>query len=141
MALDILLVEDDAGDVRLTQEAFHKTNTKVRLHAVSDGLEAMAFLKRTGTYADAVRPILILLDLKLPKLDGRELLCLIKDDEDLRSIPVIILTMSDAPADVRNSYQSQANCYLKKPLSLEEFQDLIVRVNRFWLTDVMLLRR
>jgi chemotaxis family two-component system response regulator Rcp1 len=140
VAIDLLLVEDNPGDVRLTEEAFRRVNDSVRLHVAADGVEAMSFLKRAGAYARVPRPVLILLDLNLPKLDGREVLSLIKADEQLKTIPVLVLTMSDAPADVRNSYQAQANCYLKKPLSLEEFQDLILSVNRFWLTDVMLMR-
>jgi len=103
----------------------------VRLHVAADGVEAMSFLRREGAYASVPRPVLILLDLNLPKLDGREVLSRIKTDEQLKTIPVLILTMSDAPADVRNSYQAHANCYLKKPLSLEEFQDLILSVDQF----------
>ena len=140
VAIDLLLVEDNPGDVRLTEEAFRRVNDSVRLHLASDGVEAMSFLKREGAYAHVPRPVLILLDLNLPRLDGREVISLIKADEQLKTIPVLVLTLSDAPADVRNSYQAHANCYLKKPLSLEEFQDLIVSVNRFWLTNVMLMR-
>jgi two-component system, chemotaxis family, response regulator Rcp1 len=140
MALDLLLLEDNAGDVRLTQEAFRRVNESVRLHVVSNGVEAMLFLRREGVYATVPRPILILLDLNLPKMDGREVLIRIKADEQLKTIPVLILTLSDAPADVRNCYQAQANCYLKKPISLEEFQDLILSINRFWLSNVMLMR-
>ncbi len=139
MTVDLLLVEDNPGDVRLTEEAFRRENDNVRLHVAADGVEAMAFLKRDGEYARVPRPVLILLDLNLPKLDGREVLVRIKTDELLKTIPVLVLTLSDAPADVRNSYQAQANCYLKKPLSLEEFQDLIHSVNRFWLTNVKLM--
>lgn len=140
MAIDLLLVEDNPGDVRLTEEAFRRLNDSVRLHVAADGVEAMSFLRREGRYARVPRPVLILLDLNLPKLDGREVLTLIKADEPLKTIPVLVLTMSDAPADVRNSYQAQANCYLKKPLSLEEFQELILSVNRFWLTNDNLMR-
>ena len=140
VAIDLLLVEDNPGDIRLTEEAFRRVNDSVRLHVASDGVEAMSFLNREGPYSGASRPALILLDLNLPRLDGREVLRLIKANEQLKTIPVLVLTMSDAPADVRNSYQAQANCYLKKPLSLEEFQDLIASVNRFWLTNVMLMR-
>jgi len=140
VAIDLLLVEDNPGDVRLTEDAFRRVNDGVRLHAVADGVEAMSFLRREGPYARVPRPVLILLDLKLPRLDGREVLSLIKTDEQMKTIPVLVLTMSDAPADVRNSYQAQANGYLKKPLSLEEFQDLILSINRFWLTNVNLMR-
>src|SRR5580658_327704 len=104
VSIDLLLVEDNPGDVRLTEEAFRRVNDSVRLHVAADGVEAMSFLRRTGPYARVPRPALILLDLNLPKLDGREVLSLIKGDEQLKSIPVLILTMSDAPADVRNSY-------------------------------------
>jgi chemotaxis family two-component system response regulator Rcp1 len=140
VAIDLLLVEDNPGDVRLTEETFRRVNDGVRLHVAADGVEAMSFLRREGAYLRAPRPVLILLDLNLPRLDGREVLSLIKADEQLMTIPVLVLTLSDAPADVRNSYQGHANCYLKKPLSLEEFQDLILSVNRFWLTNVMLMR-
>jgi two-component system, chemotaxis family, response regulator Rcp1 len=140
VALDLLLVADNPGDVRLTEETFLRVNAGVRLHLATDGEEAMSFLRREGPYAGVPRPLLILLDLNLPRLDGRAVLKLIKADEQLKTIPVLVLTMSDAPADVRNSYQAQANCYLKKPISLEEFQDLIVSVNRFWLTDAKLMR-
>jgi chemotaxis family two-component system response regulator Rcp1 len=140
MAIDLLLIEDNPGDVRLTEEAFRRVNESVRLHVATDGVEAMSFLRREGIYARVPRPVLILLDLNLPKLDGREVLSLIKADEQLKTIPVLVLTLSDAPADVTNSYQAQANCYLKKPLSLEEFQDLILSLDRFWLTNVKLMR-
>jgi two-component system, chemotaxis family, response regulator Rcp1 len=140
VSIELLLVVDNPGDVRLAAETFQRVNDSVRLHVAADGVEAMLFLRREGAYAGMPRPLLILLDLNLPKLDGREVLTLIKTDEQLRTIPVLILTMSDSPADVRNSYQAQANCYLKKPISLEEFQDLIVSVNRFWLTDVNFMR-
>ena len=140
MVIDLLLVEDNPGDVRLTEEAFRRANAGVRVHEVADGQEAMSFLRREGSYADVPRPVLILVDLNLPKVDGRELLSRIKVDEQFKTIPVLILTMSDASADVRSCYQAQANCYLKKPISLDEFQDLILCVNRFWLTDVRLMR-
>ena len=141
MALDLLLVGDNPGDVRLTTEMFQRVNDSVRLHVAADGVEAMSFLRREGAYGRAPRPLLILLDLNLPKLDGREVLALVKADEQLKTIPVLILTMSDSPIDVQNSYQAQANCYLKKPISLDEFQDLIASVNRFWLRDVNLMRQ
>ena len=140
MALDILLVADNPGDVRLTEETFQRVNAGVRLHTAADGVEAMSFLRREGAYAGVPRPLLILLDLNIPKLDGRAVLRLIKADEQLKTIPVLVLTLSDAPADVRNCYQAQANCYLKKPITLEEFQDLIASVDRFWLTDATLMR-
>jgi two-component system, chemotaxis family, response regulator Rcp1 len=132
--LEILLVEDSPGDVRLTQEAFREANTAVRLNVACDGVEAMAFLKKTGAHAGAPRPDLILLDLNLPRMDGREVLALIKEDEDLRTIPIIILTTSDAEVDIVNSYQLMANCYLSKPVGLEAFYSLVKEINEFWLT-------
>jgi two-component system, chemotaxis family, response regulator Rcp1 len=135
VAINLLLVEDNRGDVRLTEEAFRRVNDSVRLHVAPDGAEAMLFLGRQGAYATMPRPVLILLDLNLPKLDGREVLSRIKSDETLKSIPVLVLTMSDAPADVMNSYLARANCYLKKPFNVEEFQNLILSVNHFWLAD------
>src|ERR1700753_2458714 len=121
MALQILLVEDSPGDVRLTQEAFREANMEIRLHVAADGLEAMAFLRREGIHARAPRPDLILLDLNLPRMDGRQVLALIKDDSDLKSIPTVILTTSAAEADIVKSYQLQANCYITQPVPLEAF--------------------
>jgi two-component system, chemotaxis family, response regulator Rcp1 len=136
--MELLLVEDSPGDVRLTQEAFREANGTVRLHVASDGVEAMTFLKKTGAHVGVPRPDLILLDLNLPRMDGREVLGLIKEDEDLRTIPIIILTTSDAEADVVNSYQLKANCYLSKPVELEAFYGLVKKINEFWLTTVKL---
>jgi chemotaxis family two-component system response regulator Rcp1 len=136
--IHILLVEDSPGDVRLTREAFRETNGAVELHVASDGVEAMAFLKRDGTNADAPRPDFILLDLNLPRMDGREVLVHIKEDPDLRTIPTIILTTSEADADVLKSYELNANAYLKKPVTLEAFESLVRSINDFWLTKVML---
>ena len=136
--VDVLLVEDSPGDVRLTQEAFHEANEHVQLHVAYDGVEAMAFLKRQGQYVDAPRPDLVLLDLNLPKMDGREVLLHIKEDEDLKAIPTAILTTSVAEADVAISYHRQANCYLTKPVQLEEFENLVKSINDFWLTKVEL---
>ena len=138
MRIEVLLVEDSAGDVRLMREAFHDANQKIRLHVASDGLEAIAFLRRTGDNIDAPRPDLILLDLNLPKMDGRELLALIKRDSALRSIPTVILTTSDAAADIAKSYELQANCYLRKPVELDKFEELVGSINDFWLTTVKL---
>jgi two-component system, chemotaxis family, response regulator Rcp1 len=134
----VLLVEDSPGDVRLTQEAFRDAGKSIELHVAADGVEAMSYLKRTGVHADAPRPDFILLDLNLPKMDGREVLALIKEDEDLRTIPTVILTTSDAEADILKSYQLQANCYLSKPVQLEEFESLVKSINDFWLTKVKL---
>jgi CheY-like chemotaxis protein len=137
--LNVLLVEDNPGDARLTLETFRDANKAVRLHVVSDGVEAMSFLNREGAHAEAPRPVLILLDLNLPKMDGREVLARIKGDASLKTIPIAILTTSDAESDVRKSYELQANCYMTKPVRLEEFETLVRSVNDFWLTKVKFL--
>src|SRR6202046_653838 len=138
MPIEVLLVEDSPGDVRLTQEAFRDANSAVHLHVASDGIEAMAFLRREGIHSQAPRPDLILLDLNLPKMDGREVLAHIKDDAKLKTIPTVILTTSDAEADIVKSYQLQANCYLSKPVQLDAFETLVKSINDFWLTKVKL---
>jgi chemotaxis family two-component system response regulator Rcp1 len=138
MAKEVLLVEDSSGDVRLTQEAFRDANRSIHLHVVSDGVEAMAFLRREEPHTDALRPDLILLDLNLPKMDGREVLALIKQDEGLKTIPTIILTTSEAEADIVKCYQLQANCYLAKPVRFDEFVNLVRIINDFWLTKAKL---
>src|ERR1700689_4914436 len=138
MPMEVLLVEDSPGDVRLTQEAFRDANPSIRLHVATDGIEAMAFLRREGIHANAPRPDLILLDLNLPKMDGREVLALIKRDQDLKIIPTIILTTSDDEADVMISYQLQANCYLRKPAHWDAFDSLVRSINAFWLTRAKL---
>ena len=138
MPIEVLLVEDSPGDVRLTQEAFRDSGKPVRLHLASDGIEAVAFLRRAGVYANAPRPDLILLDLNLPKMDGREVLALIKKDRSLKIIPTIILTTSDDETDVLISYQLQANCYLRKPAHWDAFDDLVRSINAFWLTRAKL---
>jgi two-component system, chemotaxis family, response regulator Rcp1 len=134
----VLLVEDNAGDVRLTQEALREANRLIHLHVASDGVEAMAFLRREGPHVRAPRPDLILLDLNLPRMDGREVLTLIKDDEDLKTIPTIILTTSSAEVDIMRSYQLRANCYLTKPVQLDAFETVVKSINDFWLTKVKL---
>jgi chemotaxis family two-component system response regulator Rcp1 len=139
--IEVLLVEDSPGDVRLTQEAFHEANQNVRLHVACDGVEALAFLRKQGKYAEAPRPDLVLLDLNLPKMDGREVLLHIKEDDNLKAIPTAILTTSVAEADVAISYRRQANCYLSKPVQLEEFENLVKSINDFWLTKVELPSR
>lgn len=136
--IEVLLVEDSPGDVRLTQEAFRDANMSIRLHVASDGVEAMAFLRNEGVHAKAPRPDLILLDLNLPRMDGREVLALIKADEALRTIPTVILTTSEAEADILKSYQLQANCYLSKPVELDAFESLVRSINDFWLTKAKL---
>ena len=138
MPIEVLLVEDSPGDVRLTQEALREANRAVHLHVASDGVEAMAFLRREGSYAEVPRPDLILLDLNLPKMDGREVLAQIKSDESLKTIPTIILTTSEAEADILKSYQLQANCFLSKPVQLDAFENLVKSINAFWLTKVKL---
>jgi chemotaxis family two-component system response regulator Rcp1 len=136
--IEVLLVEDSPGDVRLTQEAFQAANRSVHLHVASDGVEAMAFLRHEGTHVHAPRPDLILLDLNLPKMDGREVLAHIKKDDGLKTIPVVVLTTSDAEVDIAKSYQLQANCYLTKPVQLDAFEALVKSINDFWLTKVKL---
>jgi chemotaxis family two-component system response regulator Rcp1 len=138
--IEVLLVEDNPGDVRLTREAFLEANGNIRLQVASDGVEAMEYLRRTGAYASAPRPDLILLDLNLPKMDGREVLALIKADTSFKIIPTVILTTSDAEQDIVRSYELQANCYLTKPVQLEAFEALVKSINDFWLTKVKLPR-
>ena len=137
MPIEVLLVEDSPGDVRLTQEAFRDANSTVHLHVATDGVEAMSFLKQEN-HAHAPRPDLILLDLNLPKMDGREVLAHIKEDESLKTIPTVILTTSAAEADIVKSYQLQANCYLSKPVQLDAFESLVKSISDFWLTKVKL---
>jgi chemotaxis family two-component system response regulator Rcp1 len=139
--INVLLVEDSAGDVRLTREAFREANGAVQLHVASDGVEAIAFLRQDGAYADAPRPDFILLDLNLPRMDGREVLAQIKVDDELRTIPVVILTTSEADADILKSYELNANAYLWKPVTLEAFERLVKSINDFWLTNVRLPQR
>jgi chemotaxis family two-component system response regulator Rcp1 len=138
MTIEVLLVEDSPGDVRLTQEAFRDSGQPVRLHLASDGVEAMKFLRKEGIHAHVPRPDLILLDLNLPKMDGREVLAEIKKDRILKTIPTIILTTSDDEADVLISYQLQANCYLRKPAHWDAFDNLVRSINAFWLTRAKL---
>jgi chemotaxis family two-component system response regulator Rcp1 len=137
-AIEVLLVEDSPGDVRLTQEAFRDANMSIHLHVATDGVEAMCFLRREGIHATAPRPDFILLDLNLPKMDGREVLAHIKEDENLQTIPTVILTTSEAEADIVKSYQLRANCYLSKPVQLMEFENLVKSINDFWLTQAKL---
>jgi len=141
MHLEVLLVEDSPGDVRLTQEAFRDADMPIHLHVAFDGVEAMAFLRQEGEYSKAPRPDFILLDLNLPRMDGREVLALIKDDDRLRSIPTVILTTSEAEADIVKSYELRANCYLSKPVQLDAFEVLVRSISDFWLTKVKLPRQ
>jgi len=137
-AIEILLVEDNEGDARLAREAMLGSKIHNGIHHVWDGEEAMAFLRRTGKYADAPRPDLILLDLNLPRMDGREVLAEIKQDENLKRIPVVILTTSSAEADILRSYDLYANCYITKPVSLVDFIGVVSAIQDFWLTIVKL---
>jgi chemotaxis family two-component system response regulator Rcp1 len=132
----ILLVEDNAGDVRLTQEAFKDAKVHLDLHVASDGVAAMDFLHRRGPYAESPRPDLILLDLNLPRKDGREVLMEIKSDPSLKTIPVVILTTSGSDADIESSYQLNANCYVSKPVDLEQFLAIMRSIDDFWLSAV-----
>jgi two-component system, chemotaxis family, response regulator Rcp1 len=129
---DILLVEDNPGDVRLAYEALNECKFLNKLYRVEDGMEAMAFLRQEGKYADAPRPDLVLLDLNLPRKDGREVLAEIKTDENLRRIPVVILTVSRAEDDILNSYNLHANCYISKPFEMEQFMQVVKSIESFW---------
>jgi chemotaxis family two-component system response regulator Rcp1 len=136
----VLLVEDSPGDVRLTKEAFKDAKMHIELHVASDGADAMAFLMREGPHAKAPRPDLILLDLNLPKKDGREVLEEIKASPALKSIPVVILTTSASEADILRSYRLHANCYITKPVGLDGFLAVVKSIDNFWLSVVKLPR-
>jgi two-component system, chemotaxis family, response regulator Rcp1 len=136
--IDILLVEDNPGDVRLTVEALKEGKVRNRLSVVEDGVEALAFLRHEGKYADAPRPDVILLDLNLPRKDGRAVLAEIKADEGLRRIPVVVLTTSSSEQDILRSYDLHANCYITKPVDLEQFIEVVKGIEEFWLTIVKL---
>ena len=136
--VEILLVEDNPGDVRLTKEALKEGKVYNNLHWAKDGVEALEFLKRQGKHAKAPRPDIILLDLNLPKKDGREVLELVKKDVELKQIPVVVLTTSEAEEDVLKSYELHANCYVTKPVDLEKFIHVVQSIDRFWLTIVTL---
>ena len=136
MGIQVLLVEDSPGDVRLTQEAFREAKVRINLHVASDGADAMAFLGHEGKHVDAPRPDLILLDLNLPKKDGREVLAEIKGNSSLQTIPVVILTTSESEADILKSYMLHANCYITKPVSLEGFLKVVKSIDNFWLSVV-----
>ena len=136
--VEILLVEDNPGDVRLTIEALKEGKIKNNLHVAKDGVDAMEFLLHENTYQDSPTPDLILLDLNLPRKDGRELLAEIKEDEELRRIPVVILTTSKAEEDILRTYNLHANCYITKPVDLDQFITVVKAVENFWLTVVKL---
>ena len=139
-AAEVLLVEDSPGDVRLTREALKEGKVRNNLSVVNDGVEAMEFLRRQGPYADAPRPDIVLLDLNMPRKDGREVLAEMKSDDDLKRIPVVILTTSEAEQDILKTYELHANCYLTKPVDLEQFISIVKSVEDFWLTIVQLPR-
>lgn len=136
--IEILLVEDNASDVRLTREAFDDAKILNNLNVVGDGVEAMSYLRREGKYANATRPDLILLDLNMPRKDGREVLAKVKEDPDLKRIPVVILTVSKAKEDILKSYNLHANCYISKPVNLAQFLKVVESIESFWLTIVEL---
>ena len=136
--VQILLVEDNPGDIRLTQEALKEGNLSNNLNVVKDGVEAVAYLKQEGKYEGEPMPDLILLDLNLPKKDGREVLFEIKQDENLKHIPVVILTTSDAEQDISKSYALHANCFITKPVDLEEFMNVVRKIEEFWFGIVKL---
>ncbi len=138
--VEILLVEDNPGDVRLTKEALKESKVLNKLSVVEDGLEALAFLRGKGKYANAPRPDLILLDLNLPKKDGREVLADIKADESYKRIPVVVLTTSKAEEDIIKTYNLHANCYITKPVGLQQFIKIVKSIEDFWLTIVKLPR-
>ena len=130
--IEILMVEDGPGDVRLTREVFKECEVRNKVHVAEDGVEAMAFLRREGKYADAVRPDLILLDLNLPKKDGREVLKEIKSDEKLKSIPIIVLTVSTTEEDIIKTYNLHTNSFIIKPIDLDEFVEVVKSIQKFW---------
>ena len=136
--VNILLIEDNPGDVRLTQEAFKEGQISINLEVVMDGVEAIKFLRKQDTYTEALTPDLILLDLNLPKRDGREVLEEIKTDDLLKRIPVVILTTSNAEQDVLKSYNLHVNCYINKPVDFDRFFEIIQKIEDFWLTTAKL---
>ncbi|STX29668.1 two-component response regulator [Legionella beliardensis] len=136
--IQILLVEDSIGDIRLTEEALKESKLRVDLSVVMDGVEAMAFLRKEDKYTNVSTPDLILLDLNLPRKDGRQVLKEIKEDANLRSIPVAILSISKAEEDIAQSYNTHVNCYITKPLDLEQFIEVVRSIEHFWFTIVTL---
>ncbi|GAA3305003.1 MULTISPECIES: response regulator [Dactylosporangium] len=138
LPIEVLLVEDDPGDVLMTQEAFEEHKVRNKLNVVQDGEEALAYLRREGKYADAPRPDLILLDLNLPRVDGREVLGVIKEDQDLRRIPVVVLTTSQADEDILRSYSLHANAYVTKPVDFDSFIAVVRQIDEFFVSVVKL---
>lgn len=137
-AIDVLLVEDDPGDVLMTREAFEDNKVANNLYVVGDGVTAMEFLRKQGDYADAPTPDLVLLDLNLPRMDGREVLAALKDDPELRRIPVVVLTTSEAEEDVLRSYSLHANAYVTKPVDFGRFIEVVRQIDEFFVTVVRL---
>lgn len=137
-AVEILLVEDNPGDVRLTREALREGKVRNNLNVVDDGVKALAYLRREGEYAGASRPDLILLDLNLPRMSGREVLAAVKADPELRSIPVVVLTSSQAEQDIMKAYELNVNCYVTKPVDLDQFIAVVKAIEDFWFTIVRL---
>jgi chemotaxis family two-component system response regulator Rcp1 len=137
-AVEILLVEDNPGDARLTREALKEGKIQNNLHHARDGVEAMEFLRRNGAFAGVPTPDIILLDLNLPRKDGREVLAELKQDPQLRSIPVVVLTTSEAEQDILKTYELHANCYITKPVDLEKFIAIVRAIENFWLAVVKL---
>ena len=138
VVVDILLVEDDPGDILLTREAWKELETECRLHVARNGEEALSFMRRQGGHRDAPRPDLVLMDLNLPRKDGRELLAEIKQDSALRRVPVIVLTTSASAEDIRRVYDLHANCYLVKPVNLDELFEMMRAIHDFWLRTARL---
>lgn len=136
--VNVLLVEDNPGDVRLTQEAFKEAKMSIKLDVTMDGAEAIKYLKKEGEYENVTTPDLILLDLNLPKKDGREVLKEVKTDDLLKRIPVVVLTTSNAEQDIMKSYNLHVNCYINKPVDFEKFFDIIQKIEEFWLTTAIL---
>jgi chemotaxis family two-component system response regulator Rcp1 len=136
--IDIMLVEDNPADARLTEEAMRECGLPTELHHVWNGEQALEFLSRTGEYADAPRPDIMLLDLNMPKMDGRAVLAQIKSDPQLMTIPVVVLTTSEAEEDILRSYELHANCYVQKPVDLEKFMSIVGLIENFWLSAVRL---
>jgi two-component system, chemotaxis family, response regulator Rcp1 len=131
--IDILLVEDNPADVRLTQEAFKETRLRCKLHIARDGAEALDFLRQNGRFSAAPRPDIILLDLNLPKKDGREVLAEVKEAPQFKRIPVVVLTTSNAADDIHHTYEHHANCFITKPTGLDDFVEVVKRIEEFWL--------
>jgi CheY-like chemotaxis protein len=138
LPIEVLLVEDDPGDVLMTQEAFEEHKVRNKLNVVQDGEEALAYLRREGRFADSTRPDLILLDLNLPRVDGREVLQVIKEDQDLRRIPVVVLTTSQADDDILRSYSLHANAYVTKPVDFDSFIAVVRQIDEFFVSVVKL---